>query len=132
MSDEPELKNLKKADPRLSSGAARNVWFGSVRADGRPHLVPIWFVWREGNVWVCMGKGTQKHVNVTRNPAVTLALEDGVKPVIVEGEARVEAEEAVRDRLAEAFIYKYDWDFRTDTDEDWLLVGVEPRKILMW
>jgi PPOX class probable F420-dependent enzyme len=132
MSDDPKLQHLKKAEPRLSSGAARNVWFGSVRADGRPHLVPIWFVWHERKLWVCIGKGTQKHVNVTRNANVALSLEDGVKPVIVEGVARVEAEEALRDKLAETFIYKYDWDFRTDTDEDWLLVSVEPQKILMW
>jgi hypothetical protein len=122
----------KKADARLSSGRARNVWFGSVRADGRPHLVPLWFVWHERKLWVCVGRGTQKHVNVTGNPNVVLALEDGVSPVIVEGVVREEADEPVRDALAVPFISKYDWDFRTDTDEDWLLMSVEPTKLLMW
>jgi hypothetical protein len=79
-----------------------------------------------------MGRGTQKHVNVTGNPNVVLALEDGVSPVIVEGVVREEADEAVRDALAVPFISKYDWDFRTDTDEDWLLASVEPKKLLMW
>lgn len=132
MSDKTKLPNLEKAEPRLSSGRERNIWFGSVRSDGRPHLVPIWFVWHERKIWIAMGSDTQKHVNITRNPKVALALEDGVKPVIVEGEARVESDDALRDTLAEAFIYKYDWDFRTDTDENWLLVSVAPGKILMW
>ena len=125
-------ENRKKAVPRLKSGRARNLWFGTVRANGLPHLVPLWFVWHDDKIWVCVGRGTQKHVNITGNSNVTLALEDGVKPVIMEGEASIETEEALRDKLAEAFIYKYDWDFRTDNDEDWLLVGVEPQKILMW
>jgi hypothetical protein len=127
-----EESRWKKAEPRLSNDRARNVWFGTVRTDGRPHLVPLWFVWRERKVWVCVGRGTQKHVNLTRNPNIALALEDGVSPVIMEGIASEEPDEALRETLAAPFISKYDWDFRTDTDEDWLLVSVEPKKLLMW
>lgn len=129
MTDE---QKRQKAELKLNSGRARNVWLGTVRADGSPHLVPLWFAYQDGRVWMCVGKGTQKHVNLIRNPNVVVALEDAVSPVIIEGVAREEPDQKVRDRLAPPFIVKYDWDFRTDTDEDWVLVSVEPGKILAW
>ena len=30
----------------------KNLWFSSVRVDGRPHLVPVWFVWYEGKIFI--------------------------------------------------------------------------------
>ena len=30
----------------------RNIWLASVRPDGRPHLVPLWFVWCHGKVYI--------------------------------------------------------------------------------
>ena len=35
---------------RLTSDA--NVWIALTRADGRPHLTPIWFVWVEEAIWL--------------------------------------------------------------------------------
>lgn len=36
---------------RLTGDA--NVWIALTRADGRPHLTPIWFVWVEEAIWLC-------------------------------------------------------------------------------
>lgn len=121
---------LNKALPRLKKEA--NIWLGTVRADGRPHLIPIWFIWHEEKVWICTGKGSQKHVNLRHNPHVALALEDGSTPIILEGTAAEADDTTRRDELAPLFVEKYDWDFRTDTDEDWLLMAIVPRKILSW
>src|SRR5689334_8304230 len=50
-------------------------WFGSVRPDGRPHLVPVWFLWEQGTILV-FSQPNQKVRNIERNPSVILALDD--------------------------------------------------------
>jgi F420H(2)-dependent biliverdin reductase len=91
---------------------ARNVWFASVRPDGRPHLVPIWFV-LEGERWyVCTNPHSVKARNLTANPAVSLALEDGTHPYVVEGQAHPVA---MTETLVQKFKAKYDWDIMSDS-----------------
>jgi PPOX class probable F420-dependent enzyme len=71
------------------------LWFGSVRPDGRPHLVPVWFHWDGEAVVLFTKAGSQKVTNVRANPRVTLAVDntDGGRDVaIVEGEAELLAE----------------------------------------
>ena len=66
------------------------LWFGSVRPDGRPHLVPVWFHWDGEAVVLFTKAGSQKVTNVRANPRVTFAVDntDGGRDVaIVEGEA---------------------------------------------
>ena len=66
----------------------KNLWFSSVRVDGRPHLVPVWFVWYEGKIFIGTEPKSVKSNNIRGNPKVVVALEDGSKPVICEGIAR--------------------------------------------
>jgi PPOX class probable F420-dependent enzyme len=108
---------------------AKNIWFASVRPDGRPHLVPIWFVWHEGKVWISTGVGSRKDKNIQQNPHVSVSLEDGTNPVVIEGEARQETDLTIRDQLAPLFMEKYEWDFRTDSEYG-MLISVTPMKIL--
>ena len=45
------------------------IWFTTVRADGRPHTVPVWFLW-DGETFLIFSKpGTLKIRNVQRNPS---------------------------------------------------------------
>jgi PPOX class probable F420-dependent enzyme len=65
------------------------VWLSSVRPDGRPHLVPVWFLWDGGTVLI-FSKPDQKIRNIRQQPAVVLALEaadEGEDIVIIEGRA---------------------------------------------
>jgi PPOX class probable F420-dependent enzyme len=52
------------------------VWLSSVRPDGRPHIVPIWFSWDDGALTVLSKPDAQKVRNIRRTPAVMLALGD--------------------------------------------------------
>ena len=97
-------------DGRLES--AQNVWVATVRPDGRPHLVPVWFVVEGGRWYICTAPDSVKARNLQVNPQIALALEDGSDPHIVEGEARaVKPEPAV----ARKFKEKYDWDIAEDS-----------------
>jgi F420H(2)-dependent biliverdin reductase len=119
---------LEKIMPRLES--ATNIWFASVRPDGRPHLVPIWFVWHDGKAWISTGNGSRKHRNIQTNAYVSISLEDGTNPLVIEGTAREETTVSVRDMLAPLFQKKYEWDFRSD-DEYGMLISVTPVNILL-
>ena len=45
------------------------VWLSSVRPDGRPHVVPVWFVWEDGSIVVVSKPGAQKVRNLRRTRA---------------------------------------------------------------
>jgi general stress protein 26 len=106
---------------------ARNVWFATVRPDGRPHLVPIWFV-IEGDRWyVCTNAGSVKARNLKANSSVSLALEDGDHPFVVEGQARPVD---VTSGVAEKFRAKYDWDITSDSYYTQLIEITVSRQLL--
>ena len=68
------------------------IWLSSVRADGRPHLVPVWFYWDGSMVLIFSQPNNQKIRNIQRNPNVMLALEakDGGDDVVLfEGKAEL-------------------------------------------
>ncbi len=52
------------------------VWVGTVRADGRPHAVPVWFWWDGDAILIFTKADSQKARNLSQNPNVVLALDD--------------------------------------------------------
>jgi hypothetical protein len=109
---------------------ARNIWIGTVRPDGRPHLVPIWYVWVSGKIYICIDHNSVKARNMMSNPNVVLALENGNNPVICEGKAK-EIHKPFPDDVVNDFLKKYDWDIHQDTEYQ-MLVEVTPDKWLAW
>jgi PPOX class probable F420-dependent enzyme len=68
------------------------VWLSTVRPDGGPHIVPIWFWW-DGEALLVFSKPEARKVrNLRVNPSVMLALgdaEDDFDVALVEGRAEV-------------------------------------------
>jgi F420H(2)-dependent biliverdin reductase len=108
----------------------QNIWFGSVRADGTPHLTPIWFVWHEGKLYIGIDPNSVKSHNLRQNPRVVLALEDGSHPVICEGIAATVLP-PLPETLAAAFLSKYEWDLTKEAQYN-QVVEVTPVKWLIW
>ncbi len=50
------------------------VWLSSVRPDGRPHVVPIWFTWDGREILIASKPNAQKIRNLRANAKVMLAL----------------------------------------------------------
>lgn len=119
----------RAVDARL--GRETEIWVATARADGRPHLVPVWFVWLEDVLYFSTGTHTQKWLNLLGNQSLALALPDPHNVLIIEGDAHA-CDRATTDRLAEYFFNKYEWDFRLDDSADWRLVQVVPHKIMAW
>ncbi len=123
MSDPPQ-----RGQDRLAR--ERNIWLATVRPDGRPHLVPLWFAWHERQLYLCIQPGSVKAANLAQNPRVSLALENGDAPLICEGVASV-VPPPWPEALSVIFQQKYGWDIVVDNDYT-QLVGVQPRKWLSW
>jgi PPOX class probable F420-dependent enzyme len=64
----------------------------TVRADGRPHVAPIWFVLDGDDVVFTTGQDTVKGRSLQRDPRATLVVDDETPPfayVLVEGECSI-------------------------------------------
>ncbi|WP_410647468.1 pyridoxamine 5'-phosphate oxidase family protein [Amycolatopsis sp. cmx-4-54] len=85
----------------------RNAWLCTLRADGSPHVTPVWFVYLDGVFWIGSGERNVKVRNVGGDPRVSLALEGGDAPVVAEGLVRVHRG-TLRADVLEALAAKYD------------------------
>ena len=84
------------------------VWLSTVRPDGAPHLVPIWFTWDGTSLLVFSKPGAQKVRNLRAHPVAMLALgepEDDFDVALAE--ARVELVDGPARELPEAHLAKY-------------------------
>jgi PPOX class probable F420-dependent enzyme len=67
-------------------------WLTTVRADGQPQSVPVWFLWNEGVFSIYSQSNRQKLRNISTNPQVDLNLNSnshGGDVVRVEGMAEI-------------------------------------------
>ena len=68
------------------------VWLSTTRPDGRPHVVPTWFVWDGRSIMAFSKPHAQKIRNLRSNPAVMLAVgepDEDMDVELIEGRATV-------------------------------------------
>jgi PPOX class probable F420-dependent enzyme len=109
------------------------VWLCTLRRDGSPHVTPVWFVFADGIWWISCEDRSAKARNVAADPRVSLALEDGVAPVVAEGVAQLHRGD-FPDAVVDAFASKYDgWDVRKPVTEesDRVLLEIPVRRWLL-
>ena len=87
--------------------AARSIWVSTTRLDGRPHAVPVWFVWDGHNVYFISARSLQKSRNLARQPWIAVHLGDGDDVVILEGSVEIITEQAELERVDAAYRAKY-------------------------
>ena len=138
-----DLSNPKDAhiDERLRTEPI--IWLATVRPDGRPHLVPVGFVWDGETITIYSEPNKQKLRNIQQNPNVTLALEmktvgEIEDVVIVEGKAELLGK-STQTMNSPAYIEKYDRlikDMQTTPDELAAqyseVIRVTPTRFLSW
>jgi len=77
----------------------RTLQVASLHPDGRPHLVPMWYVVEEGQVVFRSFARSQKIRNLQRDPRLTVLVEHGeayaeLQGVMIQGRARLVADPA--------------------------------------
>ena len=110
---------------------ARNYWVCTVRADGRPHAMPVWGVWLEDRLFFSTSRASQKGRNLARDSRVVVHLESGDEVVILEGVAEEVMDVGRLTRFAEAYDAKYH--FRPDIhNRDDVTYAVRPQAAFGW
>ena len=108
----------------------------TVRPDGRPHAVPIWFVWHDGRLFFATDADTVKVRNVAERPEVAAVIERGGQEgashaVIIQGTATRLAPEDMPPGALLAFRTKYAWDPAGRAGSA-ALFAVTPRSLRAW
>ncbi len=72
---------IKMSDDEVEAFLAeqKTVICASNGHDGYPHLMPLWFVVRDGRIWAWTYASSQKVKNLERDPRATLQIEDGTE-----------------------------------------------------
>ncbi len=105
------LDVTKERDAHIDLRLRENtiVWLTTVRPDGRPHAVAVWFLW-DGETFLIFSKPqNQKVRNLQHNSNVLLAVDDtreGADPITIEGTATLLESNAIDTTLA-TYVAKY-------------------------
>lgn len=107
----PDATPTPWAEARRQLSDAKVSWLSTVRPDGRPHVTPIASVWLDDALYFTTGKTERKAKNLALNTKVVITtgsdLLEGVD-IVVEGEAVPVTDTATLQRLADAYVAKYD------------------------
>ncbi len=104
-----DLNDKKQAhiDERLRHDVM--IWLSSVRPDGRPHSVAVWFLWDGAEILIFSIPDNQKIRNIRHDNRVFLALDDtkdGEDVITIEGVAELIDDPDVTVTLP-AYVQKY-------------------------
>ena len=107
----PDAVATPWADARRVLQESEVFWLSTVRPDGRPHVTSLIAVWLDESPWFTTGPAERKAKNLAVNPLCVLTtgsnkLGQGLD-VVVEGEAIRETDNAVLQRVADAYASKY-------------------------
>lgn len=120
---------MRWSDAVAKLQAARNYWVSTTRADGRPHVAPVWGVWLDGALLFGTDDRSVKGKNIARNPEVVVHLESGDDVVIIEGVATMVFDETTMRTYAEVYERKYA--FRPEAAPG-TAYAVRPRVAFSW
>jgi PPOX class probable F420-dependent enzyme len=67
---------------------SHDYWLATVTPDGAPHLMPVWAIWTDGELWFSSASGSRKARNLGAEPRCTISTDNPAEPVVVHGRAR--------------------------------------------
>jgi PPOX class probable F420-dependent enzyme len=84
----------------------------TLREDGSPAAIPMWFVFLDGHVWLRTLARSHKAVHLRRDPRLSFVVETGLswaelKAVVIQGTAAFEVDDDKRAAVDDAFATKY-------------------------
>ena len=130
----PDFIPWNKVDLPLK--ALRSIWISTTRPDGRPHAVPVWFVWDGAGIYFTTPRDTQKANNLAHQPWIVVHAGDGDDVIILEGPSAIVTDQEELNRVDDAYRDKYvdphsgtrDTVFHENTD----LYRVHVKHVMTW
>ena len=102
--DSPDWSGLPWAWAAERLATNRNFWVVTANQHGRPHALPVWGVWHDGDhrfAFSC-GPRSRKAANIAVNPSVAVTSDSTIECVSIEGKAS-----AVEGDRADTWIDRY-------------------------
>jgi hypothetical protein len=112
--------------------------------DGRPHVVPLWFVWDSGAFWLSSVVRSQRWTDLMRDPRVAVVIDAGVEytelrgvelsgEVVPVGEVpRTGVPNPELDRVEQLFANKYSRGVAVPPDGRHAWLRLTPEKLVSW
>ena len=112
--------------------------------DGRPHVVPLWFVWDSGTLWLSSVVRSQRWTDLMRDPRVAVVIDAGVgytelRGVELSGQVepvgdipRTATPDAVLDHIEQLFADKYTGGVSVPADGRHAWLRLTPEKLVSW
>jgi len=120
-------------------GAQRTIHLATATPRGRPHVVPLWFVWVNGTVFMNSTLGNVTIRNLRRSPEATGSIDDGdvyeeLRGVMVHGEVEWADDEPELETVKRAWSMKYMGGNPVPYDrwKNRIWFRLVPRKITSW
>jgi PPOX class probable F420-dependent enzyme len=103
---------LTEAEQAELLASQRVVTVASHGPRGYPHLMPLWYVVRDGTIWIWTYAKSQKVKNLERDPRCTLLVETGheyseLRGIQIEAEAEIHREPEVIVDFAKELTLRY-------------------------
>jgi len=92
--------------------AGRILRLATISKDGSPHVVPIWYLYENGKIYIHTEANSVKARNIQRNNSVAMCVDIGefyydLKNIILKGKAKILEDEDLATRIAEKIQVKY-------------------------
>jgi nitroimidazol reductase NimA-like FMN-containing flavoprotein (pyridoxamine 5'-phosphate oxidase superfamily) len=118
-------------------GSERTVRAATVSPDGWPHVVPLWFVWRDGAVWINNLRRSRRSRDLSAGSKVALCVDTGIeygelRGVVLYGRFEPAQNEPALAEVKTIFAEKY-WGVSSIPDlksHEWLLM--RPARTASW
>jgi len=116
--------------------------FASVDTEGKPHVVPVWFTYHDGKVFVQTDRNSLKVRNLKKNKNVAIAVYSAEEAVIIRGEGQVIEDEEEFIKRTRQHINKYNLKLDEQGRDSMkiplynsrvrCMVEITPKKIVFW
>ncbi|MFA5892144.1 MAG: pyridoxamine 5'-phosphate oxidase family protein [Actinomycetota bacterium] len=132
-----EQLRLTPAELDALMDAAKTLHAGTVSPKGMPHVAPLWFVWRDGEIWINSLRRSRRGRDLTAGSPVSLCVDAGdeygeLRGAVLYGAFTDASQDPALPEILREFSRRY-WggiEVPQMKSHDWL--RMKPERIVSW
>ena len=108
---------------------------------GMPHIVPVWYLYKDGVFYIGTNTVTKKAKNVKKNPKVSFCVDAGIRSpifgVMGKGFAKLIMNKKIVTSIAKKILLRYFKSLNNNSAQELLvqtncIIKIMPKKITVW
>ncbi len=130
------MSNQEIVDFLSENNVAR---IATIKPDKTPHVTPVWYLWKNNQLLVLVGKNSVKVKNIRKNNNVAVTIDTSSAPemgLIIEGKAEIdESNKDIQRRICQRYVSPEDLDKYLNyaqTHHSSVLLKIHPKKMITW